>query len=183
MHDQIQQRAIRSLLLSTTFLASVAGTTLIATAVAQAGCDPITANGQTITCSGADTTGVANGGFNTTTVNVLDGATITPPATVPGLSLLANSHINLFGNGQVSTTGAFAYGALITGVNGTITLNADGAISTTGYVAHGAFIIGANGAITLNNAATVQTTGYIARGVQIRQRDYLERHRQGHHDE
>lgn len=147
-----------ALLLSTALFAVMTVASPLAIRPAAAACSNASpATGETVTCSGTDTTGVyAGSGVTGVTVNILDLAEVNTGGTA--ITLRDDSFVNLYGTGKLSTTGDGSLGAYVLGDNGTITLNDFSKISTEGDDAHGAYIKGDNGTIMLNDFSSISTS-------------------------
>ncbi|MBV8840957.1 MAG: autotransporter domain-containing protein [Alphaproteobacteria bacterium] len=148
---------------------------LSAAASAQAACvpnGPAVPSGATVTCTGADTTGVGNGTQNNVTVTVQPGATITLGNNSRPINLNDNS--NVTNNGSV-TVGSQAT-AITAGNNGTLT-NAgvlSGSVNAKGFevqngntvtnAAGGAINLGVGIGISAQDGNTVVNNGAITTG-------------------
>ena len=164
-----RQYFIHRYLVSTTFLAGLSGLSLLGGHHAMAACQPaVSANGQTVTCTGSDTTGVAGGAFTNTTVVVQDGATIAPASGTKGIDLAAPGNVTLNGNANITTQGNNTEGVKIFGGGGgSVTLNGTSSVVTNGQSSRGIYVNAPGGTIILNDHAVITTTGQFGLGAQI----------------
>ncbi len=148
---------LSTILLSGTFLASLAGFTLLAPQLASAQCvpNPVNANNQPVNCAGIEPNGLQNGGNAGTIVTVQDGAIINAPVLV-GLDLLQGSTVDMFGNSVINANGPA--GIVINGGNGIINMHDDSRINGLGAGTFGIMLNGDNNQIFLNDRASIDTS-------------------------
>jgi hypothetical protein len=169
----LQHNFIKRYLVSTTFLAGLSGLFVSGASTAEAACQPtISANGQTVTCTGSDTTGVASGAFTNTTVVVQDGATIAPASGTKGIDLNAPANVTLNGSGNVTSQGNNTEAIKIfVGSGASVTLNDTSSVATSGTSSRGIYVNAGAAAgastITLNGQSSVHTTGQFGFGAQL----------------
>lgn len=144
------------------FLGKYLGAALVAAAAAPdrvyAVCDNTApASDATVTCTGADTTGVtALPGSTNVTVNIQQGATV---QVTPGNAVTIRDASRVSNNGAVTGTGATPphnAGINALGSGNTLTNAATGTVTTTGTARHAMAATGANN--TLVNDGAIRTT-------------------------
>src|SRR5665213_1610521 len=144
-----------------------AGLLLSSARPAEAACAPPASDGVTVTCTGADVTGVGNGTQNNVTVNVQPGATITLGNNATAINL---NNTNQITNNGALNLGTGSTGVLVNGSNNTLT-NGGGITAGnngTGFNAASAAGTGNNltnnGSITLGDANGGQAAGIFSAG-------------------
>lgn len=188
------QRFRRRLLASTAPVAMVLALPLLCAAPAAAGCSNVTpVSGETVSCSGASTTGVIAESANNVTLNFASGASLTPAsgasvdlgtgaqitlgagATV-GNAALANIDTILIGDGSTVTIAGSLVGAggvsALLGSNaipgfshGVVTLQSGGAITVNGASSNNFALNGRNGHNSYQIDGSILATSTYAQGI------------------